>query len=129
MSPCPFAHKTLLEKKLLVIEPPLDIVSVEELLSQQEYEVVIYYYDPKEISATELSLKCNEINESYPDIVALEDHPDEPEDVAGYSLNQGTWALILIQHRHKLEQAREKLKLTDYYRHWSAEYLSDVLGC
>jgi len=124
---CPFALKALSEQKVVAVEPPIDMIAVQNWL-QNDQEVIIYWFDPDIVSEHELTLMCDKVNLCYPDLVALEDHPHHIENVAGYNLNQGQWALILIQHRKKLELARERLKQTDYYKHWDPEYLRDVLG-
>ena len=126
LPPCPFALKALTDNKVALLPAPVDTVETELLLKRKE--VVIYWHDPADISAAELTAICDKINTSYPGLVALEDHPEDLEQVSGVTLNQAQWALILIQDRHKLERARAMLKRTDYYKNWSWEYLSDVLG-
>ena len=126
MPACPFALKAFTDKQVQLEKPPVDMISVCELLEHNE--VVVYWFDPSIYSANELTVMCKNINSSYPHIVALEDHPAEPEQVAGVTLNQGTWALILIQHKHKLDTARKKLKQSGYYDLWDPDYLDDVLG-
>ena len=126
LPPCPFALTALTENKVALMSAPVDMVETEALLRHKE--VVIYWFDPASMSPAELTAICNKINISYPGLIALEDHPQELEQVSGVVLNQLNWALILIQDRHKLERARAMLKRTDYYKSWSWEYLSDVLG-
>lgn len=122
---CPFAGKALLSQEVALLNSPLDILHACDLL-ESKTEVVVYWFDPNKITPAELETQCNKINENHPDLIALEDHPDYPEDVDGYNLNQGTWALILIQNRKKLAEARKKLSALGYYKNWSQDYLRDV---
>ena len=58
--------------------------------------------------------------------VALEDHPLEVEQVQDVKLNQGEYALVLLQPKDKLETAREWLEKKDYYKNWTKEYKQEV---
>jgi len=60
--------------------------------------------------------------------IALEDHPSDIESVNGYILNQGTYALILLQSSKKLNNARKILEKKNYYKKWSTEYKDSVLN-
>ena len=123
---CPFAGKALDDGKILIktgsLQPKIDL----ELLEHKE--VVIYVFDPKSITAVELFEMADSVNKQCPEIVALEDHPDEIERVGDVVLNQGKYALLLIQRRDKLEQARKFLDSKGYYQNWSDEYKKDVLN-
>ena len=57
---------------------------------------------------------------------ALEDHPFEREEVQGIWLNNGTWALVLIQPTEKLVEARQWLETKDYYKNWDTNYKESV---
>jgi hypothetical protein len=59
-------------------------------------------------------------------LLCLEDHPADLESVNGVSMNQGTWALLLIQSKVKLEQAAEQLAAKGYYAGWPDAYLDSV---
>ena len=59
--------------------------------------------------------------------IALEDHPAVEEKVLEYKLNQGSYALILLQEAEKLQKAREILKKKQYYKNWTKDYLDDVV--
>jgi hypothetical protein len=61
-------------------------------------------------------------------LVALEDHPDDIEVVNGATMNQGTWALVLIQESSKLKAASDMLKKQGYYDNWTQEQLDDVVN-
>ena len=48
--------------------------------------------------------------------------------VDNYILNQGTWALILLQPLEKINTARRILLKKDYYKNWDPEYYNDVIN-
>ena len=62
------------------------------------------------------------------DIVALEDHPDDEEDVNGVKMNFGKCIIILVQRLSKINEASELLKKKGYYDVWSKENLDDVVN-
>lgn len=122
LPPCPYAKQAWTKGKVLVIESQ-DPKNYDALL--EEFEVIIYAYNPSSVTADELYKRCLEISNT--EIVALDDHPDNIEQVNGIVLNNGKYALILIQKRDKLEQARTYLKSKDYYKNWTKEYFQEVL--
>jgi len=120
---CPYAKQAWFSHKVLI----LDSENNEDLLKLlQKYEVIIYAYNPKEVTPEELYTKCKKI--SNDNIVALDDHPDYKESVQDINLNNGKYALILVQERAKLDQARKILKSKGYYKNWSNNYLKEVLS-
>lgn len=123
LPPCPYAKQAWITGKVLVLENQ-EPYNFKELL--QDYEVVIYAYNPTNITPDELYEKCTKITDD--EIVALDDHPDAVEKVQDVVLNNGMYALILVQERHKLEQARKILKAKGYYNSWDPDYMQEVLG-
>lgn len=124
---CPYAMNAVIDNSVKILQPPIDMIEVTIQLNYGK-EVVIYWFEPDEISPCELETKCKSINRCYPELIALDDHPSAIEKVENVLLNQGTWALILIQKRQKLETARKKLSKLGYYKNWTPEYLDEVLG-
>ena len=61
-------------------------------------------------------------------LVALEDHPHDPEIIAGEPMNQGTWAILLVQATAKLNAASKMLAKQGYYDLWTQEQLDDVVN-
>jgi hypothetical protein len=91
-------------------------------------EVVVLGFDPNTISADQLSTIIDD-NKPMLDkrgYTALEDHPDEYEQVDGVWLNNGQYGLVLLQETDKLELARTWLERKNYYQNWSDEYKADV---
>jgi len=60
------------------------------------------------------------------DIVALEDHPADIEDVNGVVMNQGTYALAMIQSLSKLNSATQQVGSKGFYHGWPEEYLTGL---
>jgi len=123
LPPCPYAKQAWLDNRVLVVEEDIQ-ANYKQLLDT--YEVIIYAYNPKEISAQDLSDLAASLSDE--EIVALDDHPDYEESVGDVVLNNGKYALLLVQERTKLNKARQILKTKGYYDNWSPEYLKEVLS-
>lgn len=123
---CPFARRAIEDKKVKIKFPPVCVSEDLELL--KEIEVVIYVFDKYFIDGLKLSELAEQINKNYPCIVALEDHPDDIEQIGNVVLNQREYALLLIQRRDKLQEARKNLKKMGYYNNWSKDYYKDVVN-
>jgi hypothetical protein len=60
------------------------------------------------------------------DLLALEDHPGDLEIVNGVSMNQGTYALAMIQSLSDLNQKARAMASKDFYTTWPEEYLTGL---
>jgi hypothetical protein len=58
--------------------------------------------------------------------LALEDHPGDPEIVNGVSMNQGTYALALVQSLSDLNQKARAIAAKGFYDTWPEKYLQDL---
>jgi len=137
LPPCPYAKKAWLDKsvRLQWLNDTFEIkLWINAEIENYTYhwpkgkEVVILGFDPTRITPEELS-KIIDDNKSMLDergYVALEDHPDDPEVVEGIKLNHGTYGLVLIQEKEKLNTARAWLEKKHYYKHWPQEYKKEV---
>ena len=81
-------------------------------------------------SAEEVSAQIKELNDKYKskDLVALEDHPMDPEEIDGVRMNHGDLILVVIQRLSKINKHSEMLKGGEYYDKWSQENLDDVVN-
>lgn len=122
---CAFAQQALNQGQVDLRFPPVHMPDVTDSLAQ--HEVVIYVFDPQLITATQLSDLAHSINQQHADVVALEDHPADTERVGTVTLNQGDFALLLIQDRQRLQKARQHLHSVGYYDQWPQEYYEDVV--
>lgn len=134
MAPCPYAKQALLADKVEIkevsslsdLENELHVIA-ESGLSK---DVLVLGCDPRLINPTELSAIVENANDLYlgnSGLIGLEDHPYAIEEVNGFETNQGTWALVLIQLKSKIEHARKILHAKGYYKNWSAEYYKEVV--
>ena len=51
---------------------------------------------------------------------------DSVEEIQGVVLNQGKYAIVFMQRRNQLIDARAELELTDYYKNFPASYKKDI---
>lgn len=137
--PCPFAKNALLENKISwhscdTTEQILSTVNTIMLDSNkkelEKYEVFVIGIDPAICTAQEFEDLTKELNDSLlipTGYIALEDHPDSVEEVNGACMNQGSWALLLIQSIEKLNKAEKYLQKQGYYKNWDPAYFTEVV--
>ena len=129
--PCPFAKQALLDDKIKYISTERIGEALSNLVDNwtDKYEVVVLYtdtllYTPSEVS--EIVKRFNEL--AMPrDIVALEDHPEDPEILNGVKMNFGKAILVLVQRLSKLNRASAILKQKGYYDDWPEDNYNDVV--
>ncbi len=132
---CPYAKKAMMENKVRVIEvksgsdftPTLQSVTSDW---PENIEVVVIGCDPSQVSPdylTEITETANSTFLAERGYLALEDHPEVKEEVAGYVVNCGGWALLLLQASEKILTARAFLERRGYYKNWDENYYKDVV--
>jgi hypothetical protein len=130
-SPCPFARSARVKKSYAVYlgaDPYYDLKN-RGRQGMGNKEVVIYVYDPKEWNHDMLSGSIELVNREVllpRDIIALEDHPDDPEIVNGVCMNQGTYALALVQSLNDLNVKAKQMASKGFYNTWPEEYLTTL---
>ena len=131
--PCPFAKEAMLKERINyvsggkhTITPLLDSLADNW---DDKYEVVVVYADKDELTPNQLRILVEDFNKFArdKDVVALEDHPDDPEILNGVSMNFGKAILILVQRLSKLNKASYILKKKGYYDNWPKENYDDVV--
>jgi hypothetical protein len=60
------------------------------------------------------------------DLIALEDHPADAEIVNGVCMNQGTYALALVQSVSDLNAKAKTMAEKGFYHNWPEEYLQGL---
>jgi hypothetical protein len=60
------------------------------------------------------------------DLIVLEDHPDDVEDVNGVIMNQGKYALALVQSLSDLDRRAKQMADKGFYHSWPEEYLTGL---
>jgi hypothetical protein len=89
--------------------------------------VVIIVYNPVIHLYKDFSFALDTANKEFllpNNLLALEDHPADPEIVNGVSMNQGTYALALVQSLSDLNQKAELVARKGFYNTWPEEYLT-----
>jgi hypothetical protein len=127
-APCPYARKARLDRDF---EVKLGLAPIHDLVQTSRNglegkSVVIFVYDPKDVSYTELSYAIDVCNKEFllpNNLLSLEDHPDDPEVVNGVCMNNGTYALALVQSLSDLNEKAQLVARKGFYDTWSEEYL------
>jgi len=129
--PCPFARQARLRGTVGVFigrEPYFDLES-RVALGMQQYEVIIYAYDPTEWTHEIFSPRLQAANKDFllaADLIVLEDHPDDVEDVNGVIMNQGKYALSLVQSLSDLDRRAKQMADKSFYHSWPEQYLTGL---
>jgi len=129
--PCPYARKAMKDKTVDIRESTNIQLDLHRLLKwDDKLEAVILHADTNLMTSEELSLHVRFWNHTamLKDIVALEDHPDDPEIVKGVKMNYGKGILVIVQRLSKLNQASDKLAEMGYYDDWEQENFNDVVS-
>jgi hypothetical protein len=127
-APCPYARKARLDRDFDVRigrDPYFDLVDI-AIYGLGGKSVVIIAYNPEEFNYNDFSYKLKLANETWllrNDILALEDHPADPEIVNGVSMNQGTYALALVQSLSDLNEKSKLVARNGFYDTWPEDYL------
>lgn len=127
-APCPYARQARIEDKISIRaghDPYFDLCRTFRR-GIGDSDVVIYAYDPIEWPLQRFRnwQRAGKINPHG--LYVLEDHPGEIENVNGLMMNQGTYAILFVQSRNKLEEAARQLVQKDYYAGWPEHYLRDL---
>ena len=130
-APCPYARKARLDRDFDV---RLGLAPIHDLMQVNRQglggkSVVIFVYEPTDISSAELSYAVDICNQKFlvpNNLLALEDHPDAAEVVNNVVMNHGTYALALIQSLSDLDEKAQLVARKGFYDTWPEEYLSPL---
>jgi hypothetical protein len=127
-APCPYARKARLDRDFTVrvgVNPYFDLLNVaKDGLGGRS--VLILAYNPNEFFYSQFTSDIQAANEEAllrNDLLALEDHPGDPEIVNGVSMNQGTYALALVQSLSDLDEKAQLVAKQGFYDTWPEDYL------
>ena len=129
--PCPFARQARLKRTFEVYlgsDPYYDLKN-RARWGMGNWEVIIYAYDPVEWSRELFSASIKSANTEHllrADILALEDHPEDIENVNGVIMNQGKYALALVQCLSDLNTKAKQMASKGFYHGWPEEYLQGL---
>lgn len=126
--PCPYARSARLKKSYEVYlgnDPYYDLKN-RARWGMGNKEVIIYVYDPVEWNHALFSASLHSANTEFllrNDILALEDHPDDIENVNGVIMNQGKYAMALVQSLSDLNAKAKLVAKKGFYDAWPEDYL------
>ena len=129
--PCPFARQARMKRTFEVYlgtDPYYDLKN-RARWGMGDREVIIYVYDPAEWSRELFSASIESANYEHllrADILALEDHPADVENVNGVIMNQGQYALALVQCLSDLNTKAQQMASKGFYHNWPEEYLQGL---
>lgn len=130
-APCPYARAARLQNKIRLdigVGPWLDLRQI-SWHGLDDLDVIVMIYDPAQWPLDRFRYQWQTAQHEFlspKGLLCLEDHPEDAEAVNGVVMNQGTWALLLIQQQSKLEEAAEQLAAKGYYQGWPEAYLDSV---
>lgn len=131
--PCPFAKAAIVKDSVEYVEAEsdVDIVNICYELGKSEWQkpIVIIGIDPERIIPANLTRITQLVNAEYlgpSGYIALPDHPYDKEVIAGVEMNQGKWALLIIQEQAELNNGRDILMKTSYYDTWTEEQVKEM---
>ena len=129
--PCPFARQARMKRTFEVFlgsDPYYDLKN-RARWGMGKWEVIIYAYDPAEWNHKLFSASIESANTEHllrADILALEDHPHDIENVNGVIMNQGKYALALVQSLSDLNAKAKLMASKGFYHDWPEEYLQGL---
>lgn len=129
--PCPFARAARLKRTFEVYlgtDPYYDLKN-RARWGMGDREVIIYAYNPAEWSHELFSASIESANTEHllpADIIALEDHPADVENVNGVIMNQGQYALALVQCLSDLNAKSQQMAAKGFYHDWPEQYLQGL---
>jgi hypothetical protein len=127
-APCPYARKARLDRDFEVrlgLAPMHDLIQISKT-GLGGKSVVIIAYDAEVHTYKDFSSALDVANKEFllsNDLLALEDHPADPEVVNGVGMNQGTYALALVQSLSDLNDKAQLVARKGFYDSWPEEYL------
>jgi hypothetical protein len=129
-APCPYARRARLDRDFEVrlgINPYFDLKVVAQTGITKS--VVIFVYESTAYSYEHFHTQLEDATTEFllaKDLLVLEDHPDSPEIVNGVSMNQGTYALALVQSLTDLDGKARLMASKGFYDTWPEIYLQEL---
>ena len=129
-APCPYARKARLDRDFEVrlgVNPYFDLKFIAHTGIAKS--VVIFVYESTDYSYEQFHAFIESANQEFllsQDLLALEDHPADAEIVNGISMNQGTYALALVQNLTDLNSKAQQMAQKGFYDTWPEDYLQEL---
>ena len=92
-------------------------------------DALVLILDPKRWTLKYTHDVVDQLNSVFmpQDVVVLEDHPRQKEEIHGVTVNNGRYILLLCQRLSTLNRFSEILKKKGYYDQWSKKNIADVV--
>jgi hypothetical protein len=127
-APCPYARKARLDQDF---EIRRGLALIHDLIKISKTGmggkgVIILVYEANCYTHKEFSRDLDMANQHFllpNDLLALEDHPADPEIVNGVVMNQGTYTLALVQSLSDLNKKAQLVAKKGFYDTWPEDYL------
>lgn len=126
--PCPYARSARLKRSYEVYlgtDPYYDLKN-RARYGMGDREVIIYAYNPVEWPHELFAASIASANTEHllrADLLALEDHPNDVENVNGVIMNQGKYAMALVQSLSDLDAKAKLMASKGFYDSWPEDYL------
>jgi hypothetical protein len=134
LPPCPYARQARLQGRVQMIhmtsaEPDSNCWHHIERTNFEETDALILILDPKRWTLKYTHDVVDQLNSVFmpKDVVVLEDHPRQKEEIHGVIVNNGRYILLLCQRLSTLNRFSEVLKKKGYYDQWSKKNIADVV--
>lgn len=131
--PCPYARKARLDHDFEVrlgLAPLHDLIKISKQ-GLNGKSVIAIAYNPAQHTHDDFSRDLDIANRQFllaNDLLVLEDHPADPEIINGVSMNQGTYALALVQSLSDLNQKAKLMAKQGFYDAWPEDYLQALFA-
>ena len=134
LPPCPYARQARLRGRVSMIhmtsaEPDSNCWHHIERTNFDATDALILILDPKRWTLKYTHDVVDQLNSAFmpKDVVVLEDHPRQREEIHGVVVNNGRYILLLCQRLSTLNRFSEVLKKKGYYDQWSKKNIADVV--
>lgn len=131
---CPYARQARLSGRVRMIhmtsaEPDSNCWQHIENTDFDKTDALVLILDPKRWTLKYTHDVVGQLNSVFmpKDVVVLEDHPRQKEEIHGVTVNNGRYILLLCQRLSTLNRFSEILKKKGYYDQWSKKNIADVV--
>ena len=131
---CPYARQARLSGRVRMIhmtsaEPDSNCWHHIEHTDFDKTDALVLILDPKRWTLKYTHDVVDQLNSVFMprDVVVLEDHPRQKEEISGVTVNNGRYILLLCQRLSTLNRFSEILKKKGYYDRWSKKNIADVV--
>lgn len=126
-APCPYARKARIDQDFEVrLGNDLGADLAKLSTTGINKSVLMIVYPKEQYTAPQFNQVVDDVNKQFllkNDLIVLADHPADEEIVNGLKMNQGTYAMALVQSFSDLDQKAKLVARKGFYETWPEEYL------